>query len=258
MMKFDIRSTDLSKINSLTKYPSILTYHKLDPKNGGLTEECLDFEGALIATEKVDGTNARIIYLPDSTYVLGSREELLYGKGDLIGNPALGIVEALKAKAEQIEDFTGDEIVVFYCEVYGGKVTQASKQYTGEKRVGYRLFDIATIKNYAALLEMPVSEISKWRENNGQKFLREIELQRMAEIHGFELTPRVMEFSAVDFPKRIEDTHFFLKEKLSKSLCLLDDKGRGKPEGLVVRTLDRSQIAKLRFQDYERTLQKRK
>ena len=77
-MKFDLKTVDLSKINSLTKYPSIPTYHKLDPKNGSLLEEALNFQGTLIATEKVDGTNARIICLPDGNYLLGSREELLY------------------------------------------------------------------------------------------------------------------------------------------------------------------------------------
>ncbi len=30
--------------------------------------------------------------LPDASYLLGSREELLCAQGDLIGNPALGIV----------------------------------------------------------------------------------------------------------------------------------------------------------------------
>lgn len=109
-MKFDVKKVDLSRINSLTKYPSIVTYHKLDPKNGGLIEERLEFKGTLVATEKIDGTNARIICLPDNTYLLGSREELLYARGDLIGNPALGIIEALKTKAEEIEKIDEDII----------------------------------------------------------------------------------------------------------------------------------------------------
>jgi hypothetical protein len=32
------------------------------------------------------------------------------------------------------------------------------------------------------------------------------------------------------------------------------DRAAGRPEGLVVRNKDRSKIAKLRFEDYERTL----
>ncbi len=38
-MQFDLRETDLAKLNSLTKYPSIPTYHALDPKNGSLLEQ---------------------------------------------------------------------------------------------------------------------------------------------------------------------------------------------------------------------------
>ncbi len=72
----------------MTKYPSIPTYHALDPRNGGLLDETVPFTGTVLATEKVDGTNARIVQLPDGGYLLGSREELLYAKGDLIGNPS--------------------------------------------------------------------------------------------------------------------------------------------------------------------------
>jgi hypothetical protein len=257
-MKFDIKKVDLSRINSLTKYPSIVTYHKLDPKNGGLIEEPLEFKGTLVATEKIDGTNARIICLPDNTYLLGSREELLYAKGDLIGNPALGIIEALKTKADEIEKIDEDIITVFYCEVYGGKVTQASKQYTGERRVGYRLFDIAKIRNYNYLLEKQTREISSWRDHGGQSFVDESELQGLSKEHQFELTPRIAECLSDEFPTDIESTLAFLKKTLSVSQCLLDETGGGKPEGLVVRTLDRSWITKLRFQDYERTLKRRK
>ncbi|MEM8779794.1 MAG: RNA ligase family protein, partial [Cyanobacteria bacterium P01_G01_bin.49] len=181
-----------------------------------------------------------------------------YAKDDLIGNPALGIVDALKPKVEKIGWVSKDKITVFYCEVYGGKITQASKQYTGEKKVGYRLFDIVEIPDYDSLLEKPIFEISKWRDHNGQSFVDESQLQEIAKDYRFELTPRVIECLSDEFPKKIEDTLMFLKKTLSKSLCLLDETGRGQPEGLVVRTLDRSQIAKLRFQDYERTLKRRK
>lgn len=99
--EFSVRSCDLSKLNSMTKYPSIPTYHTLGEK-GALLEETVPFEGEIVLTEKVDGTNSRIILLPDGTFILGSREELLFAKGDLIGNPALGIVEALKAVASTL------------------------------------------------------------------------------------------------------------------------------------------------------------
>jgi hypothetical protein len=36
--KFDLRTTNLRALNSLTKYPSIPTYHELDPCNGSLLD----------------------------------------------------------------------------------------------------------------------------------------------------------------------------------------------------------------------------
>lgn len=67
-----------------------------------MLEECIEFNGPVTLTEKVDGTNSRIIVLPDGSYLIGSREELLYARGDLIGNPALGIVDALRDVAENL------------------------------------------------------------------------------------------------------------------------------------------------------------
>ncbi|MBO0861648.1 MAG: hypothetical protein J2P21_24810 [Chloracidobacterium sp.] len=69
-MTFNTRKTDLAKLNSLTKYLSILTYHALDPGNGALLEEVTDFAGTVIGAEKVDGTNSRAIRLPDGLYLI--------------------------------------------------------------------------------------------------------------------------------------------------------------------------------------------
>ena len=92
---------DLRRLNSATKYPSIMTYHSLGEK-GSLLDEHMDMgDGELIFTEKVDGTNSRIVVAPGADYVLGSREELLHARGDLIFNPALGIVEAIRDVAER-------------------------------------------------------------------------------------------------------------------------------------------------------------
>lgn len=71
----------------MTKYPSILTYHKLGEKGKLLDEVQVPFDQPAILAEKIDGVNSRIIIFPDGLYIIGSREELLYAKGDLIGNP---------------------------------------------------------------------------------------------------------------------------------------------------------------------------
>lgn len=257
-MAFNIREVDLAKLNSLTKYPSIPTYHLLDPKNGGLVEEVVAFDGLVIGTEKIDGTNARIICLPDGNYLLGSREELLYAKGDLIGNPSLGIVVALKDLAEQLCGETDNKIIAYYVEVYGGKVTAASKHYTSEQKVSFRLFDVAVIGDYEPLLNQSAAQLAAWRDSGGQSFVGEETLQEIAAQKALTLTPRLFTLATSELPTSIEAALAFLKQYLPHSLSTLDTAASAKPEGIVLRAPDRSQIAKARYEDYERTIRKRK
>jgi len=183
---------DLNKLNSMTKYPSILTYHKLGEKGRLLDEVQVEFDCPVIVTEKIDGVNARIILFPDGFYIIGSREELLYGRGDLIGNPQLGIVDELKPVAQNLT--TPNVLTVCYFEVYGGSVTKNSKQYTNEKRMGHRLFDIVEIPNFEYFYHLPIEQIASWRDNGGQKFLSESELHEIQ----LKLTPR----TGIDFYQR--------------------------------------------------------
>jgi RNA ligase len=257
-MTFNVRTVDLVKLNSLTKYPSILTYHTLDPKNGGLLEEVTAFAGTVIGTEKVDGTNSRVICLPDGSYLIGSREELLYCKGDLIGNPSLGIVDALKETADRLCDGERADITVYYFEVFGGKVTAASKQYTGEQRVSVRLFDVVALREHDAMLSQSAAQIAQWRDNGGQSFADEATLEWASAQYGLTLTPRLFAIEGAELPGGIPETLSFLRTRLPESQCRLDGAGGGKPEGIVLRSPDRSTIAKARFEDYERTLKRKK
>jgi hypothetical protein len=249
-----LRSLDLSVLNSATKYPSIPTYHTLDPKNGGLLEETVGFAGDVVLTEKIDGTNARIISFPSGDYVLGSREELLYARGDLIGNPALGIAAALRVLADRITP-PESGIAVHYLEVYGGKVTAASREYTGNRAVGYRMFDSAAVP--AEVLSWQRHEVSAWREEGGQGFLPEDALSRLAEREGVGLTPRLATVPADKLPGGVAETAEFVAEYLPGTRAALDGDAGGRAEGIVLRTADRSVIAKARFQDYRRTLKRR-
>ncbi|MBL1078909.1 RNA ligase family protein [Nocardia sp. 2] len=254
-MTFDVRTADLEAINSATKYPSIPTYHALGER-GSLTDTVTAFDGPVIGTEKVDGTNARIICLPDGSWLIGSREELLYAKDDLIGNPALGIVAALRETAAALPGSDG-LIRVFYGEVYGGKVTAASKQYTGERTVGFRLFDVIELPDFTDILAMPTAQISAWRESGGQPFRPEPALTELATQTGIELTPRLFTFDPTDLPQSIEETRDFLATHLPHTRSGLDAGAAGNPEGIVLRTSTRSVIAKARFEDYDRTLRRR-
>lgn len=257
-MMFDLRGADLGALNSMTKYPSIPTFHTLDPANGGLIETQVEFPGAVIGTEKVDGSNARVISLPGGEYLLGSREELLYAKGDLIGNPAQGIVAALRSFADGLAPVEDDVVRVHYVEVYGGKVTAASKEYTGDRVVGYRLFDVAVVADYRKVLALAPQQISAWRDGGGQTWLGEDELTATAERDQLALTPRLFTVDAAELPSGLAAMREFLGERLPATLSALDDSAGGKPEGIVLRTPDRSVIAKARFQDYDRTLKRRR
>jgi hypothetical protein len=254
---FNVRTTDLSRLNSMTKYPSIPTYHPMGDR-GELGESPVRFDGRVLLTEKIDGTNSRVILLPDGSYLIGSREELLHARGDLIANPALGIVEAVRGVAERLVDSVrADAVTVFYLETYGGAIGGNARQYSGEKRVGVRLFDVAVTEGYAELLERAPEQIAAWREGGGQPFVAADRLPEWAERAAVEVAPRVAEVDAGELPSDLAETLAFMRSLLPGSRAGLDGGAGGAAEGLVARTPDRGTIAKLRFEDYERTLRRR-
>ncbi len=260
-MTFDRNTINLRALNSLTKYPSIPTYHELDPRNGSLLDSCIEFTGEVHLSEKIDGTNSRVILLPDDTYLLGSRENLLYAQGDLIGDPALGIVEHLRPVAQCMpglgSSFGGDTAMVFYLELFGGKIGGQAKQYSTRGAVGWRLFDVATIDGLADKLAWTPAMISNWRDSGGQVFADEDTLREDAEHSGLDLAPRLDATFGDVLPRTVDGMHELLKNRLPGTLAALDDSGKGQPEGIVLRTADRKVIAKARFQDYERTLKRK-
>ena len=255
MLSIDDIDFDLSKLNSLTKYPSIPTYHELGER-GILKESHVDFaHNDIICTEKVDGTNARIIAMPDSSYILGSREDLLYASGDIIHNPALGIVDFIRPFANKFRH-SDNCVRVFYGELFGGKVGAASKNYSRTGAVGWRLFDVVEIWNYEELYALEKSKIAAWRDNGGQTFLSECDMLNLAESLGMSVTPRLLLTESL--PDTVSDTYSFLKAVSKDTLVALDDTANKASEGIVVRTSDRKLIAKIRHEDYERTIKKRK
>lgn len=259
--EFKLREEHLPAINSMTEYPSIPTYHALGPR-GALLEERVAFGGAgtpVVLTEKVDGANARIIALPDGSYLIGSRKELLYAEGDIVANPAQGIVSTLRPVADRLSATAQwtDSIVVYYFEVYGGKVGKAAKEYTRNEQYGYRLFDIVQIGYYANYLTWPKADLASWRDNGGQEFYHEGSLTSEASALGVELTPRLAVLDAADLPSTVEEMGDFLAVRIPVTGVPIGGSKPGRAEGLVLRTLDRSIVAKARFGDYARTGGKR-
>lgn len=245
---------DLRALNSATKYPSIPTYHALGDR-GSLTEEATAFHGDVILTEKIDGTNSRIIVMPDGDWFIGSREELLTARGDRVPNPALGIVEALHGVAPRLTADADESILVAYLETYGARIGGQAKQYTATGAVSWRMFDLAFIP--FGVLSWEREKIAAWRDGGGQRFAREATMQEAAANWGIELTPRLGVVPAELLPATVEDTHAWLVEAAASTRVALDEGALGRAEGIVLRTVDRSVIAKARFEDYTRTLKRR-
>jgi hypothetical protein len=256
---FDIRQVDLTKLNSMTKYPSIPTYHVLGDK--GVLQDAVQvpFADRIVGTEKVDGTNTRLIFCPDGSAIVGSREDLLWERRDLIGNPAMGIVEAVKELVRRLSAklCTDNAVAVYFLEVFGRGVGAGAKNYTREGKVSFRLFDVVFIENYEEMLAWPVDRIARWRDNGGQEYVDADRLVRIVQEIGVEPVPALFDIDASALPTEIEATYQFLLGH-EWTRCKLDEGAVGIPEGVVVRSPDRSRIAKIRREDYERTLKRRK
>ncbi len=245
------------KINTLTKYPSILTLHKFGEKgklSDGFTTDLTDEQ--MFATEKIDGTNVRIICLGDQ-YLIGSREFILHHNHDLYFDQAQGIVEGLKGIGLKIPNDLG-QLTVIYGELFGGRVSSNSKQY-GQDKLGFRAFDIAVF-NDLSILKKSQEDISRWREREtekgiiyGQNFLEKSALENQLKYFGIEMTPSVP-FELGDMSQQTILAN--LRNFIPKTKVALSDLAQMRPEGLVLRNSDRSKIVKLRFEDYERALRK--
>jgi hypothetical protein len=107
-------------------------------------------------------------------YFLGTRDLFLYGKGDRVPNQVpvnLEIFRRLIGPAEQAaEEWTGDTILVVFCEVHGANGIGARwGDYSGVKAgAGVRTFDTATVD--PGVLEWNLDRIAGWRERGGQQF----------------------------------------------------------------------------------------
>ncbi len=257
MLKQLIEKYGLKKLNTFTKYPSILTLHKLSKKNiNCLTDELTTpiQDVTLHATEKIEGSNARFICYGDE-YLIGARDTILYHSGEANFIPTQGIVEGLKELNIPIPK--PDKLTVIYGEFYGGKSSDNSKWY-GKDKVGFRVFDVAVFKDLS-ILEKPIEQISRWREKQtdngiiyGQNFLTRAEIQYY--FPQYELTPWV-DFELGDMTH--ETILSNLKKYLPTTNVALSESATKKAEGLVLRSADRSVIVKVRYEDYEKTLREK-
>lgn len=263
MLNFLINKYGEDKLNTMTKYPSILTYHKMDGK-GVLTEELsenkvFDENDKVYITEKIDGTNIRIICSSNNDYIIGTRNEFLYAKGDRIINHKREIVDSILSSVylPAITDFTlGRPVCIIYGEVYGGRITAKSKEYTIDKSLGFRVFDVAryTLDEMEEILTQSIKQILSWREHGNHNFLDVTSLKTFCINRGLPLVPYLSDGNnGIEIPKDLDSSFKWLQNFKNTSAGI---NAHGKAEGIVIRNNDRSMIRKLRFEDYEKCKRK--
>lgn len=267
----------LENLNSLTKFPSIPTLHQMGER-GVLSDETaagfrqlLAAPELLVATEKVDGTNCRVLCFCDGTFLVGSREELLWYSEDLIFNPVLHVVEEVRRYREEIESFilndAPDGLVVLYLEVYGHGIGKNGREYSRtEDFRSLRLFDVAFWqgKSWWKIVsdgETTTEQLALRRDRGAQPFLSWDTVRAMAEqlqissVDERELPPEGLAMSEVFDWVRFQP----------KSTAVIDD-APGRPEGVVLRLRAGNSIppfatpvlrAKARTEDYARTIRGR-
>lgn len=260
---FDTRKLNLHRFNSITKYPSILTMHKLD--NKGNSSDVFDVrvqsDKDYYLTEKIDGTNSRIILLPDNKYMLGSREELLTASGDIIYNPVLGIVDTLRPYAEHILENINllnpnkDQVIVIYGETFGGHTHKNAVAYTGDQsKTAFRMFDVQllSLDKLDELNSLDDTRVATWREHNNQNWLTVEALQKLSTLLDIPHVPYLKVVKGADIETTPSKVYAWLNEHLPSTLVKLDAAGQGFPEGIIARTADRKSILKIRNANYKR------
>lgn len=255
------------KGNSLTKYPSIPTYHVMGER-GYLTDQLFEdvsvfSQSPLYVTEKIDGENTRILVF-NGDYIIGSREDWVYAKGDrAIPNGQKKKVEFLKSVAEEIltkASLRSNVLYCFYGELHGYKIQAAWKCYTTNETYGFRLFDLWEMpaNEVDMLLQKSEDELSSWRESNQQPWAYFSDLYFWVNKLNFGVVPFQDETTLDVIGTDIQDVFSYLRLFDSTKINLDNTpKKNHKAEGIVVRTRGRKHIFKLRFEDYERTLKHR-
>ena len=248
------------KLNILTKYPSILTYHV--PSEKGIlrpelaeTKSFSDYEQCFV-TEKIDGANSRIIIF-NNDYIIGSRILFLYSKGDRFGDPTLNIVNTVKAHAEKFTDtleYQHKNIYIIFGETYGGNMNLASVNYTIDRALAFRVFDIVELplrKVEKILNDDDFEKIIAWREHKNTHFKTVDEIKKITDECQINTVPYMDVIKGSDMPVTLKDTYDWLK-KYHNTMAGINN--HGVSEGVVVRTNDRKLIRKIRLDNYEKTM----
>ncbi|MBI4449793.1 hypothetical protein HY634_01930 [Candidatus Uhrbacteria bacterium] len=287
----------LDQLDSATKYPSIDTLHVLDERQratDALTEIGARFADVdprdHAHTEKVDGMGVRILLLRSvhpphalrdiltpltcvanvrqEDWIIGARDHLVAARGDRIPNPLEGVAERFGPIAERllerwlIDSGTGPDIalIAVYLEFYGGKIGRRAQHYAADGSRGCRAFDIRmmTADDCAAVVRMTVEEIASRREHGTLPGRWLFDDERRAWCARFDI-PHVPTLTVSrPIPTSPTDTLAWLHDVVGdRTRVAIGEHAPGRPEGVVVRTPDRSRIVKVAFDPYERALRAR-
>ena len=273
-----IKYYGIDKVNSITEYPSILTYHKLGDKgtllNELYNENRFNKNEELEVTEKIDGTNMRLI-ISNSDYFIGTRSKIVYAKGDrIINDPAVEVV--LKDCKYLIDSFIGDRLIdnniyVIYGEVYGYNICDGSKVYCSVNNSEHRKFRVFDVKAFPCLkleeiLDRSIEDVSRYKDSSKDYWYDYDMLDAFCEQFQLERTPVRMRLNESELPTDLDETYKWMLDNFNESLAVIGSpvEGKdynvrfGKSEGVVIRNKERTVISKLRFEDYERTRRKKR
>lgn len=261
--------TEQDTINTLTKYPSILVAHEMDNRGRFLPEltedaHMLNDSEQLFMSEKLDGTNVRIVCVKKTASVfIGSREEILWCDEDICHNPAMNIVHAMGTFKSEIDRLLiyvtkllkpttdKDSIFVIYGELFGGRISKRSKQYTPDgSKVGFGVFDIGfyDIIN-RDIMTAPLENVSQYRKDN-MKFLTVSELVDLKWKSDLIVDFHQIEPNTLKFGEIYNESDFLTNTGVYSKI----GEETAEKEGIVVRTNDRRAVVKMRFEDYRRSL----
>ena len=269
MIDIAIEKYGLDKMNSLSKFPSILPFHKIG-KRGGVTEELNPIDqiflhqeklGKLFITEKIDGIASRaIVYKND--YLLADKNNFVYAKGDRIYQSI--IIDQMKETVEEFIKRNPDpeKVHVIYGITYGYKIGNGTDLYiyNDSKKRDFRIFDIYSmgVFEFNNILGQSTKSIIDWRESNKQEFWNYTDLMDFCDGSNVKIVP-VLETDIFlkDIPDKVDYAFTWLK-KFKASKAILDgdinvnNQGSkyGQSKGIVIRNNDRSFIRQLLFEEY--------
>jgi len=262
-----LHSRRLERENTLTKFPSIPTFHRL--QNGVLTDEVAVPEVAgkeIVAAEKIDGINLRIA-IGAGTVAIGTRENYIFSStSSIVCNRH--IVEALLSTGVRvIPEPHGKQPVVVYGELFGKKFNGGSVYSKNPKLAGFRVFAVREIgqldtEKYLES-DVPLGVIAAKRERweLGIRLLGKGATSQTLKsygVFGAEPVP-LLEAPPLEVGMGLEETYQWMNSVVWLTNVPLDDepmKNR-RAEGLVVHVEGTNAVAKLRFADYERALRRR-